>query len=228
MSFGLGHGRELVPGDVGIEMRSLPPLPDAASADAARALLAFDPRRWFPAPNRRFELEIGSGKGTFLLQQAELEPETNFLGIEWAGEFWAYAADRIRRRGMPNVKLLHGDATEFIRTRVPDGIVSVIHLYFSDPWPKTRHHKRRVIQDHTLRDFHRILAPRGELRIVTDHDALWTWDVEHAERASALFERREFEKPASAREGEVVGTNFERKFRREGRPFHAMTLVRVS
>ena len=228
MSFGLGHGRELVPGDVGIEMRSLPPLPDAASADAARALLAFDPRRWFPAPNRRFELEIGSGKGTFLLQQAELEPETNFLGIEWAGEFWAYAADRIRRRGMPNVKLLHGDATEFIRTRVPDGIVSVIHLYFSDPWPKTRHHKRRVIQDHTLRDFHRILAPRGELRIVTDHDALWAWDVEHAERASALFERREFEKPASAREGEVVGTNFERKFRREGRPFHAMTLVRVS
>ena len=228
MSFGLGHGRELVPGDVGIEMRSLPPLPDAASADAARALLAFDPRRWFPAPNRRFELEIGSGKGTFLLQQAELEPETNFLGIEWAGEFWAYAADRIRRRGMPNVKLLHGDATEFIRTRVPDGIVSVIHLYFSDPWPKTRHHKRRVIQDHTLRDFHRILAPRGELRIVTDHDALWAWDVEHAERASALFERREFEKPASAREGEVVGTNFERKFRREGRPFHAMTLVRGS
>jgi tRNA (guanine-N7-)-methyltransferase len=227
VSFGLGHGRELVPGDSGIEMRSLPPLPDAPSADEARRLLAFDPRAWFPAPTRRFELEIGSGKGTFLLQQAELEPETNFLGIEWAGEFWAYAADRIRRRGLPNVKLLHGDATEFIRTRVPDGIVSVIHLYFSDPWPKTRHHKRRVVQDHTLRDFHRVLAPGGELRIVTDHDALWAWDVEHAERASALFTRREFEKPASAREGEVVGTNFERKFRREGRPFHAMTLVRA-
>jgi tRNA (guanine-N7-)-methyltransferase len=227
VSFGLGHGRELVPGDVGIEMRSLPPLPDAASADAARALLAFDPRRWFPAPNRRFELEIGSGKGTFLLQQAELEPETNFLGIEWAGEFWAYAADRIRRRGLANVKLLHGDATEFIRTRVPDAAVSVIHLYFSDPWPKTRHHKRRVIQDHTLREFHRILVPHGELRIVTDHDELWAWDVEHAERAGALFTRRAFEKPASAGEGEVVGTNFERKFRREGRPFHAMTLVKA-
>ena len=227
MSFGLGHGRELIPGDVGIEMKSLAPLPDAPSVPEARAQLAFDPRAWFPHPARRFELEIGSGKGTFLLQQAELEPETNFLGSEWAGEFWAYAADRIRRRGLPNVKLLHGDATEFIRTRVPDGIVSVIHLYFSDPWPKTRHHKRRVIQDHTLREFHRILAPKGELRIVTDHDELWAWDVEHAERASALFERRAFEKPASAGEGEVVGTNFERKFRREGRPFHAMTLVRA-
>jgi tRNA (guanine-N7-)-methyltransferase len=227
VSFGLGRGRDLVPGEVGVEMHDLPPLPDGASAEEARRILAFDPRAWFPHPARRFELEIGSGKGTFLLQQAELEPETNFLGIEWAGEFWAYAADRIRRRGMPNVKLLHGDATEFIRTRVPDGAVSVIHLYFSDPWPKTRHHKRRVVQDHTLREFHRILAPQGELRIVTDHDELWAWDVEHAERARGLFERREFEKPASAGEGEVVGTNFERKFRREGRPFHAMTLVRA-
>jgi len=227
MSFGLGRGRELVPGDVGIELKSLAPLPDAPSVPEARALLAFDPRAWFPRPERPFELESGSGKGPFLLQQAELEPETNFLGIEWAGEFWAYAADRIRRRGMPNVKLLHGDATEFIRARVPDGIVSVIHLYFSDPWPKTRHHKRRVIQDHTLREFHRILVPSGELRIVTDHDELWAWDVEHADRARELFERRDFEKPTSAREGEVVGTNFERKFRREGRPFHAMTLVRA-
>jgi tRNA G46 methylase TrmB len=83
-----------------------------------------------------------------------------------------------------------------------------------------------VVQDHTLRDFHRILASGGELRIVTDHDDLWRWDVEHVERAADIFERRSFERPASAGEGEVVGTNFERKFRREGRPFHAMTLVR--
>lgn len=226
MSFGLGHGRELVPGDVGIAMRSLPSLPDAPSVAEARALLAFDPRSWFADPSRRFELEIGSGKGTFLLQQSGLEPETNFLGIEWAGEFWAYAADRLRRSGLSNVKLLHGDATEFIRTRVPDGCVAVIHLYFSDPWPKTRHHKRRVVQDHTLREFHRILAPQGELRIVTDHDDLWAWDVEHVDRAREIFERREFARPQSAGEGELVGTNFERKFRREGRPFHAMTLVR--
>ncbi|MFM7134473.1 MAG: tRNA (guanosine(46)-N7)-methyltransferase TrmB [Planctomycetota bacterium] len=226
MSFGLGHGRELVPQPVGFGMADLPKLPDAPTTEAARRALGFDPRTLFPVPARRFEIEIGSGKGTFLLQQAELEPETNFLGIEWAGEFWAYGADRIRRRGLPNVRMLHGDATEFIRTRVPDGIVSVIHLYFSDPWPKTRHHKRRVVQDHTLREFHRILAPGGELRIVTDHDELWRWDVEHAERATDLFDRREFERPASAGEGEVVGTNFERKFRREGRPFHAMTLVR--
>jgi len=226
VSFGLGHGRELVPGDAGIEMSSLPRLPDAPSVAESRALLAFDPRAWFADPARRFEIEIGSGKGTFLLQQAGLEPETNFLGIEWAGEFWAYAADRIRRAEMRNVKLLHGDATEFLRTRVPDGIAAVIHLYFSDPWPKKRHHKRRVVQDHTLREFHRVLAPGGELRIVTDHDELWAWDVEHVDRATEIFERRDFARPASAGEGELVGTNFERKFRREGRPFHAMTLFK--
>ncbi len=226
MSFGLGHGRELVPGAAGVEMSALPPLPDAATVEAARAQLAFDPRAWFAEPSRRFEIEIGSGKGTFLLQQAVLEPNTNFLGIEWAGEFWAYAADRVRRVGLTNVKVLRGDATDFLRGRTPDAIASVIHLYFSDPWPKSRHHKRRVVQDHTLREFHRVLCPQGELRIVTDHDELWQWDVEHVDRAQELFERRDFARPASAGEGELVGTNFERKFRREGRPFHAMTLVK--
>jgi hypothetical protein len=61
---------------------------------------------------------------------------------------------------------------------------------------------------------------------VTDHDALWAWDEDHISRNAHLFDRVEFERPASASEGEVVGTNFERKYRREGRPFHAATLRR--
>ncbi len=83
---------------------------------------------------------------------------------------------------------------------------------------------RRVVQDASLREFHRVLQPGGELRLVTDHDELWAWCEEHATRQCELFERLPFEPPASAAEGEVVGTNFERKYRREGRPFHAMTL----
>jgi tRNA (guanine-N7-)-methyltransferase len=220
MSFGLSHGRTLDPSGVGRTRDDLPPLPP----EGGRA--AFDPRGWFPEPGRDFDLEIGSGKGTFLLQQAELEPEVNFLGCEWAGEFFRYAADRVRRRGLANVRVLYADATEFIRGWMPDGIVRTIHLYFSDPWPKSRHHKRRVVQDASLLEFHRILRPRGELRIVTDHDDLWAWTVEHAERHADRFERIPFDRPASAGEGEVVGTNFERKYRREGRPFHAMTLRR--
>lgn len=233
MSFGLSRGRTLDPGRVGLTVADLPPLPDdvAHNPDAGR----LDVRAWFERPEHPLELEIGSGKGTFLAQQAEHQPETNFIGIEWAKEFWAYAADRLRRAGAPNVRLLHADAGEFLRWRVPDGSLSVIHLYFPDPWPKSRHHKRRMVSDRFLGEAHRSLAPGGELRVVTDHDDYWAWMEEHFARWTAPrpdgspppFERLPFDRPASAGDGEVVGTNFERKYRREGRPFHAATLRRA-
>ncbi len=233
MSFGLGRGREINTGDIGIEGATLPALPDDVQANPRAAWI--DVGAWFDAPRRPLEIEIGSGKGTFLLQQAELQPETNFLGIEWAKEFFAYAADRVRRRGLRNVRLLHADATEFLRWRVPDAAASVIHLYFSDPWPKARHHKRRVVQDRFLGDALRVLLPGGELRIVTDHADYWAWMEEHFARwvsnspaepgaMPAPFEQRPFERPVSASEGEVVGTNFERKYAREGRLFNATIL----
>ena len=186
----------------------------------------FDPRDLFASPKNLFEIEIGTGKGTFLVQQAVRQPDTNFLGIEWTAEFWRYAADRVRRRELSNIRVLHTDATELCRYWLPDEIATVIHLYFSDPWPKTRHNKRRVVQDETLRHFHRVLKPEGELRLVTDHVELWKWYQEHAERNANLFHIKPFLSPESAREGEMVGTNFERKFAREGRPFMAMTLVK--
>ena len=218
MSFGLSRGREQEFDGFGLDREDLPPIEAGP----------WDPRLLFDHPERPFELEIGSGKGTFLVQQAVLQPETNFLGIEWAGEFFRYAADRIRRREMVNVRMLHEDAAEVVVHRLPSACCRVVHLYFSDPWPKSRHHKRRVLQDATLEAFHRILARDGELRLVTDHEDLWSWYEEHAERHRGFFDREDFERPASAGEGEVVGTNFERKFRREGRPFHAMTLRRIT
>ena len=73
-------------------------------------------------------------------------------------------------------------------------------------------------------EFNRILQSSGELRLVTDHDELWAWYEEHAARHADLFSRSPFNRPESAGEDEIVGTNFERKYRRESRPFHAMTL----
>ena len=214
MSFGLSRGRELQFDGYGLDRSDLPPFEDGP----------WDPRTLFENPDRRFELEIGSGKGTFLVQQSVLQPETNHQGIEWAGEFFRYAADRVRRHAMKNVRVLHDDASEIVSHRLPDEVCEVVHLYFSDPWPKTRHHKRRVVQDETMRAFHRVIVAGGELRLVTDHDDLWAWYEDHADRHQDLFERGEIESPESAGDGEVVGTNFERKFRREGRPFHSMTL----
>ena len=217
MSAGLSRTRDLEPGDWGIEMDALPP------AEQGR----IDPRSWFDDPARPFELEIGSGKGTFLVQQGREQVETNFLGIEWAAGYAHHAADRARRHGLDNIRVLHGNAAEFITHWCPDGFVDVLHLYFSDPWPKKRHHKRRVVQDHTLAQFHRVLVAGGELRIVTDHPDLWEWYEEHADRNTAVFRRAEYHPPSSAAPGEFVGTNYERKFATEGRTFRAMTLHRV-
>ncbi len=242
MSFGLRRKRVLDVRGVGVGPDELPPMPDEPGAGRV------DPRSWFPDPSRPFELEIGSGKGTFLLQQAALEPGTNYLGIEWAGEFYEYAADRVRRAGLENVRLLRGDAAEFIRWRCGNGVARVVHLYFPDPWPKTRHHKRRIVTEAFLGEVWRVLAPGGELRVVTDHEGYWEWMEERFEQVTGarvqesgvrgqgsgvrgqtseqrpLFERVAFERPGSAGGAELVGTNFERKYRREGRPFHAAVL----
>jgi len=219
MSFGLSRGRQLDISGYGILASDLPPMEEGL----------IDPRDWFGAERAGlpFHLEIGSGKGTFLVQQAELTPDINYLGIEWAKEFFRYASDRVRRRGLMNVRLLNADAVEFIRYRMPDAIVDVIHIYFPDPWPKKRHHKRRSIQEGNLREFHRVLhEDGGEIRIVTDHDDYWEWIQDHvAKCGDSLFEVREFGGADSAGEGEVVGTNFERKYRRERRPFHSTRLV---
>jgi tRNA (guanine-N7-)-methyltransferase len=218
MTHGLARGRVLEYAAHGLQAADLPPASEGR----------LDPRAWFDEPRQRFEIEIGSGKGTFLVQEAALHPATNYLGIEWTGEFYRYAADRLRRRGVANARILHADATEFLHHWCAAEVADVIHLYFSDPWPKTRHHKRRVVQDATMLDFHRVLRPSGEVRLVTDHDELRDWHLDHALRHEDLFERRVFQAPSSAGEGEIVGTNFERKYRREGRPFHAMTLVKRS
>jgi tRNA (guanine-N7-)-methyltransferase len=238
----LGNGKLLddALGVIGLTPLELPPLPDAAITDREAGRL--DPRRWFPSPAQPLEIEIGCGKGTFLVNHAPRYPDRNMLGIEWGREYYMYTADRLRRRGVTNVRMMHADATEFLKWRCPGSIASVIHLYFSDPWPKRKHHKNRVIQDSFLTEAWRVLIPGGELRIVTDHDELWAWDEEHFARwttasgrgvpqriaasvpATAPFERLAFTPPEWVGDGEMVGTNYERKFQREDRPAHACTL----
>ncbi len=233
MSFGLARGRDLDVSGVGLVAADLPPMPDSMLEDPQSAWI--DIRGWFANPEHRFELEIGSGKGAFLVQTAGEQTSTNFLGIEYAYEFYEYTADRIRRHGIRNVKVLNTDASAFVQFRVPSAIVDVLHLYFPDPWPKSRHHKRRMIQDSFMEQAHRIIKPGGELRIVTDHMDYWAWMEKHFDRWCApdkkgvRFDREPFTKEHHAgKSGELVGSNFERKYRREGRPFNAAVLRKPS
>jgi len=254
MGTSVGGAGKLDPGAWGRVQADLPPL-DHGPIDL-RAGFGFD-----GDASRPIELEIGSGKGTFLVQQAPLTPGTDYLGIEIAKAYWRHAADRARRHGLANVRLLYGDAGVFVRNYVADATLRQIHVYFPDPWPKARHHKRRLIQASFLRELHRVLelplkkvsdtfsgtgikkvsdtfsgtfsgTPKevsgtssgGTVRLATDHADYFAWMEDHAARVADLFDRLPFESPEAAGEGELVGTNFERKYRREGRPLFGMIL----
>jgi tRNA (guanine-N7-)-methyltransferase len=172
------------------------------------------------------ELEIGMGKGTFLTEQAKARPEVNFFGVEWARWFWRYASDRLRRNGCLNARTVRAEAGYFLGEFVPPAGIAVLHVYFPDPWPKTRHHKRRLIQPKFMPVVERVLAPGGRLQVVTDHQGYFEENIEPSVRGAAGQKVVDYNRPGSAGEGEFVGTNFERKYAREGRPFYAIAAVK--
>lgn len=177
------------------------------------------------ANTRPVEIEIGTGKGTFLLARGEARPELNFLGIEWAKAYCLYSADRFRRAGLTNVRMLHTDATDFFGKCLSDESVWRVHIYFPDPWPKRRHHRRRSIQLGFVDEVRRVLRPGGQLIIVTDHLGYF----QHIQLVLANakgFAPVPFPRMTDG-EGEFVGTNFERKYIAQGRPFYHAALLKI-
>ena len=171
------------------------------------------------------EIEVGMGKGTFVTEQAKARPDVNFLGIEYARWYWRYASDRLRRNRCLNARAVRAEALYFLREFLPEASVSVLHIYFPDPWPKKRHHKRRLIQPPFMQIVNRILMVGGRLQVVTDHLDYFE-HIEQVTRGAGL-QVVDYNRPGSAGDGEFVGTNFERKYAREGRPFFALAAVRT-
>ena len=170
--------------------------------------------------DRPLELEIGSGKGTFLLAESGARPEVNFLGIEYARRYWIFAANRLRRAGRENARVVLGEASSFVREFLENESLSAIHVYFPDPWPKTRHRRRRLIQGPFVEVLASKLKPGARLSIATDHLEYFR-QIEASVRASALVEA-DFQRSTAALESEVVGSNFERKYLREGRSIYRL------
>lgn len=113
-------------------------------------------------------LEIGFGMGDSLLQQAILYPENNYLGIEVHRPGIALLLTQIEKFKLKNIKVIHADATEILANFIPKNSLDLIQIFFPDPWPKTRHHKRRLVQPQFIELLHEKLKLNGKLHLATD------------------------------------------------------------
>ncbi|HXH02607.1 MAG TPA: tRNA (guanosine(46)-N7)-methyltransferase TrmB [Candidatus Competibacteraceae bacterium] len=113
-------------------------------------------------------LEIGFGNGECLASMAQAQPECDFLGIEVHRPGVGHLLLRLEQLGLSNVRVLCADAVEALGGRFPDASLDRIQIYFPDPWPKKRHHKRRLIQPQFVALLARKLKPGGRLHLATD------------------------------------------------------------
>jgi len=188
---------------------------DLRLADLA---LPIDLERLLPAARRDgpaagWEVEIGFGKGRYLLRRAAEDPLARFLGIEIAGRYLAIARRRMRRRGLRNLALLHGEALFLLAVALPRGFARAVHVYFPDPWPKSRQRRRRLFDCESVDLVLGLLRPGGVLAFATDH-------LEYGGRVRELLESH---RGVEVRElggcwPEGPRTNYEAKYVAEGRP----------
>jgi tRNA (guanine-N7-)-methyltransferase len=172
-------------------------------------------------------IEVGTGKGTFLVNEAREHRGTNFLGIEWASRYYRHAVDRVGRWQIANVRLIRTDATSFIAEYVPDCSVDCFHVYFPDPWPKKRHHKRRFFSSANAEQLIRCLKPLGTIRVATDHAEYFEQIRKVLAGRADRLEEIDFLPTAGAQLGEWVGTNFERKYLKENRPVFTLAVKKI-
>ena len=201
------------PGDGGLDPHDLEILPGAIEG----------PLR-FPAIFGRtapVEMEIGVGKGRFLIDAATRHPETDFLGLEWSVKHLRIARDRAARHGLRNLRLHRGDARHVLASLLADGCLDRVHVYCPDPWPKKRHHKRRLFVPETARHLERVLRPGGYLNVSTDFDEYFEAIVAVIGEATRLARA---EDPRLAAEAAEAGrTNYEVKYLAAGRTIHRAT-----
>jgi tRNA (guanine-N7-)-methyltransferase len=196
-------------------------------ADVLSGAVPYDPAAWFgrAAP---LVLEIGSGTGESTAAQAAAEPATDHLAVEVFEPGLAQLLMRIDEAGLTNLRLLRGDAVDLLRERVPAGTLSGIRIYFPDPWPKRRHHKRRLVQPEFVALAASRLAPGGTLHLATD------WADYAVQMRSVCAGEPLLQNVSAAADGWTPRpewrplTKFERRARSEGREVRDLVLRRVS
>ena len=172
-------------------------------------------------------LEVGIGNGETLLELAEGRPEADFIGVEVHRPGIGHCLLGIESRGLTNVRLIARDAVEVLEKQIPDGSLDELLLYFPDPWPKKRHHKRRIVQPPFVALVARKLKPGGLFRLATD----WAPYAEHMlEMLSAdpAFANRAPDRRFVPRPASRPLTKFERRGEKLGHEVFDLEFVRVA
>ncbi len=168
----------------------------------------------FPEPihgTKPLVLEIGSGMGETTAAIAKAYPDTEFVAVEVHGPGVGSLLNRIDKDRLANLRVVRHDAAEVLERMVADGSLAAVHVFFPDPWPKKRHHKRRLVQPAFVALLARKLAPGGVAHLATD------WP-DYAEQMEQVFSGEPLFQPVQNGLVERPQTKFEARGRRLGNP----------
>lgn len=176
---------------------------------------------------RPLEIEVGSGKGLFIRNAAARHAERNFLGVEIAGKYARYAAWKLAAEESDNAAMFRGDGEKILRELVPDESLLAVHVYFPDPWWKTRHRKRRVMNETFVKRVVDVLKPGGSLHFWTDVEEYFHVTLRLLEAATPLI--GPLEVPERTPEHDLdYRTHYERRMRKAGKPIYRSRFEKAS
>jgi len=172
-------------------------------------------------------LEIGFGDGATLIELARMRPDTDFLGVEVHQPGIGHCLLAIEAGGLTNIRLIAHDAVEVLEKQLtPDSLDDVL-LYFPDPWPKKRHHKRRLFTGQFVTAAVNGLLPGGQMHVVSDVKEYFQI-IEPLLQQCSQLQLADFQPQETAGLGEWVGTNFERKYLAEGRTIYSCSARKIT
>ena len=207
-------------------------IPGAKEAIADSKYCVQEPETFAGQWNRRFpkdqplHIEIGMGKGKFLMELAATHPEINYLGIERYTSVLYRAVQKMELCPLPNLYFVCFDAARITELFAP-GEVERIYLNFSDPWPKDRHAKRRLTSTTYLGRYDKILKPEGHVEFKTDNKDLFQFSLEQVEPAGWHLDAFTWDlhHDETLNQGNVM-TEYEQKFSSMGNPICKLIVSR--
>jgi len=185
-----------------------------------------DPRGYFSAAVSDVWLEVGFGGGEHLLWQAEANPRVGIIGAEPYVSGVAKLLSKLAPASVPHLRLYTEDASDIIEA-LPDASLGRVFVLFPDPWPKTRHHKRRFIQMATLDHLARVMKPGAELRYATDDNGYLVWTLERLSAHPAFAWLANTAADWRARPDDWPQTRYEAKAIRAGSACTYLRFVRI-